>query len=506
MHMGAVGITLFAVVLLLELSIFVSPFCWRHKKAIAAVSLLITDLSVALMVMAAFSAATVLMALFTLYRAINTLRLVEVRMHDAYLRRAALRSMLWLAAAQIAALAVWATFATLPSFLTGTKALTAISMSFAAAGMFVLISTLKNLRATRVSMAAPMADIDMPTLTVAIAARNENSALQHCLESVIACDYPKLEVIVLDDCSQDHTAEVIKSFAHDGVRFVQGEQPNDTWLAKNQAYQTLLEQATGQLILFMGVDVHLNKTTLRRVVEQFRARNVTMLSVLPKRTQSGTLAAFIQPMRYWWELALPEWIIKHTPVLSTCWIADRHALIKEGGFKSVMRAIIPEEHLSTAFNKRHAYAFVRTNNEIGLATHKDFKSQWLTAVRTRYPQAHRRPEYVVLRVLIMLYFLIAPFIVLPLLLSTHAQLATIIMTAISIVALVVSHVLIVAVTNPIALFLALINFPIVVVIDFIALHISMYRYEFSEVIWRGRDVTTPAMHVIPHLPILDDRT
>lgn len=498
--MEAVGIILFMIGLIAEYSIFLFPMLWENKKIVASISLLITDLGVALLVISEFSPAAVLIALLTLYRAINTLRLVEGRMHDAYLRRAAFRSLIWLSAAQISVIGLWLLFTILPSFLTGTNALLVICSSFTIAAGYILLLTIKNMQATRVISAAPLADADLPTLTVAIAARNENAALQQCLESVLASNYPKLEVIVLDDCSQDHTADVIKSFAHDGVRFVQGEQPSDTWLAKNQAYQTLLEQATGQLILFMGVDVHLHENTLRQLVEQFKSRNIIMLGVLPKRNQSGIIAAFIQPMRYWWELALPEWIIKHAPVLSTCWIVDRKALIKEGGFKSVTRAIIPEEHLSTAFQKKKAYAFIRTDNTIRLTTHKDFKSQWLTAVRTRYPQAHRRPEFAVTRVLIMLYFLISPFIVLPLLFASNASVAAICLTAASVAMLIAAHMIIVGITNPAALPLAIINFPIVVAIDFIALHISMYRYEFSEVIWKGRDVTTPAMHVIPHLP------
>ena len=51
----------------------------------------------------------------------------------------------------------------------------------------------------------------------------------------IASDYPKLEIIVLDDCSQDRTAEIIRNFAHDGVRFIQSEDNKDNWLDKNKA-------------------------------------------------------------------------------------------------------------------------------------------------------------------------------------------------------------------------------------------------------------------------------
>ena len=42
------------------------------------------------------------------------------------------------------------------------------------------------------------------------------------LHRVIASTYPKLEIIVLDDLSADKTPALIKAFAQDGVRFIEG--------------------------------------------------------------------------------------------------------------------------------------------------------------------------------------------------------------------------------------------------------------------------------------------
>src|SRR5690606_10627587 len=77
-----------------------------------------------------------------------------------------------------------------------------------------------HLRKTRhITNRTHYSDKELPTVSVCIPARNETNALEDCLRSMLANDYPKLEILVLDDCSQDRTAEVIKSFAHAGVRF-----------------------------------------------------------------------------------------------------------------------------------------------------------------------------------------------------------------------------------------------------------------------------------------------
>ena len=73
------------------------------------------------------------------------------------------------------------------------------------------------------SQAASSANEDeLPTVSVCIPARNEMHALEQCLEYILASDYGKLEVLVLDDSSSDQTPHIIRSFAHAGVRFIPG--------------------------------------------------------------------------------------------------------------------------------------------------------------------------------------------------------------------------------------------------------------------------------------------
>ena len=99
----------------------------------------------------------------------------------------------------------------------------------------------------------------LPSVSVCIPARNETHAMSECLESVLASDYPKLEAIVLDDHSSDNTSHIIRAFAHAGVRFVEGDELPDDWLGKNFSLQTLANEASGKIILFMDVDTRLER-------------------------------------------------------------------------------------------------------------------------------------------------------------------------------------------------------------------------------------------------------
>ena len=50
-----------------------------------------------------------------------------------------------------------------------------------------------------------------PTVSIVVAARNEEERIAECLESLIRVDYPasKLEIIVIDDRSTDRTGMII---------------------------------------------------------------------------------------------------------------------------------------------------------------------------------------------------------------------------------------------------------------------------------------------------------
>jgi glycosyltransferase involved in cell wall biosynthesis len=496
--------TLLLVSVLFEIIIHETAVGWRYKiwLALGSIALVMLASGAAL----AFNTLFGFVFLFvTLYRVTNTMRLLKERMHEQYLRRVTSKSTYSLVLMQFIAVAgLW-----LVNIVSLTSAQQEVFVFVVCAGVLLsavlfLFSTIYNVITSTITPLKALSDDELPTLTVAVAARNETLELTQCLGSITDNDYPKLEILVYDDCSHDRTAEIIKSFAHKGVRFINGEDFGDIWLAKNFAYQTLLENANGSYIFFIGTDVTIEKHVLRRVIEYMTQQKLSMISVLPKREKNGLLAMLIQPMRYWIELAVPNSVKRRPPALSTMWGADRKVLLKSGGFKALKRAIIPEENLAKLFEAKKAYDFVRHSIDLDVTTQKNFYSQWRTAVRTRYPQLHKNPEQVLMRTVWMSILLLSPFVVV--LLSFFTDIATYALSASigAIICLAVSHVVVNAVTNPSAAVASLINYPFVVLLDIYIAHVSMYKYEFGHVIWKGRNVCIPVMHTVPHLPQLDD--
>jgi hypothetical protein len=203
----------------------------------------------------------------------------------------------------------------------------------------------------------------------------------------------------------------------------------------------------------------------------------------------------IQSMRYYWELAPPRRYFNRPPVLSSCWLANRKALLGAGGFAAIKRAIVPEAFFARTFIKHDGYSFLRSNEKLNLTSTKSTTEQRATAIRTRYPQLHKRPELVLLFMLGEIWFLLCPFIIF-LIGFWYRPFGLIqLLSLISYVLLIVSYSMIIKVVMPQSWLISLLCFPLVIITDVGLLIYSMLRYNFSTVDWKSRDVRPSVMRL-----------
>lgn len=485
------------VTILLERAIF-SPLLWEIRLT-AVVSLV--GLLPAITTVLFFQHPNwigLVIALFSIGRLGNLFRVAKARMHEDYLQRTTKRTSIILCILQLLLLPFVTGIVPISITVTHLPFWVALLQAIVALGLFTI--TCRNIVKTRYRQGTTFyTDRELPTVSLLIPARNETVDLEECLRSALVSDYPKLEIIVLDDCSQLKTSDIIKGFAHDGVRFVQGQEPTERWLAKNQAYQKLADEASGELLLFCGVDVRFGPHAIKALATELLNRDKQMISILPRRLSGSIAGAFIQPMRYWWELSLPRRLVNRPPILSTTWVIRRKMLKKLGGFGAVSHSILPEGVFARELIKTDNYSFIRANDTLDIQTHKSFAEQRATVIRTRYPQLRRRPENVILLVIVELLFLLGPFVGLIYGLFT-SDLVLVIMSSVSAITLIINHVMIVQLTSPPNVAVALFNFPIEVITEILVSIISMTKYEFGTVEWKDRNVCIPVMHVVPRLP------
>lgn len=493
---------LLAIGALLELGMHIRRGLWRHRVAFAIVAIALTAFASGAFVLWAGNIWGVAILLLSMYRILSLFRIFERRMHERHMHRGTLYTSISLISLQLLVGVSWLVWQEWQ--LSGhTYWVILAALQFVAAGIS-LWSVVRNMYTTAwPPRVTHYSDEELPPITVAIPARNETDDLQECLRSVIANDYPKLEVLVFDDCSQTpRTPEIIRSFAQDGVRFLQGEEPSANWLPKNRAYDQLIREASGTYVLFCGVDVRFSHNSLRQIVGTMLDRNKQMMSIIPQRTpEAYRRFSLLQAMRYWWELVPLRRMFRRPPVLSSCWIIERTALYDAGGFKAVARSIIPEAFFARRVARMtDGYSFLRAGKREGIQSVKTTQQQLQTAVRVRYPQVHRQPEQVAVHSFLEAVFLLLPFVLaiggfwLPI--GAVAQS----LAALASVALIITHLVVVLSTRVNTWWFGVVAMPFMVLVDIFVLHYSLWRYEFSEVIWKGRNVCVPALHVFTRLP------
>jgi glycosyltransferase involved in cell wall biosynthesis len=129
---------------------------------------------------------------------------------------------------------------------------------------------------------APAIDADCPGISILFAARDEEEKLPAALATLMEIDYPRLEVIAVDDRSQDATGRILDEFAaaHPRLRVVHVAELPRGWLGKPHALQKAYEASTSECLLFTDADVRFKPDVLRRAITLARARDLDHLTLL----------------------------------------------------------------------------------------------------------------------------------------------------------------------------------------------------------------------------------
>lgn len=486
----------------LEFSLWL-PGAWQFRRWLAPFVLTAVVVSTAAVMIVHPSFLAVLLGILGLYRSINIARIMADRMQPQHLKSATWRTSRWLGLYTVIIFGLWLVFRSYP---VGAWQFWIILLSLQLAlAVMLLVTTIRHLYSMRPpDVTEWFKDKDLPTLTVAIPARNETSDLERCLMSLVATTYPKIEILVLDDCSDTkRTPEIIRSFAHEGVRFVQGKETAEGWLAKNQAYQQLLEQANGDYVLFCCADVQFKPQSLTRLVSIMLGKNKSMMSIMPRHILPAFWqldGSLIQPMRYAWEVALPRKLFRRPPVLSTCWIAKKQLLQSAGGFSAVSRSIVPESYFARQAVRHDGYGFRYSDEALGLVSYKDIADQRDTATRTKYPQLHRRPELVLPLSLAEMFGLVMPFLMAAVLAAYGLFSLPFWLCLATSLVLVAWFMTVCTLTYRMPDIRSFLSVGIAVLLDVVLLNYSMMKYEFSVVLWKKRNVCIPVMRAEASLP------
>ncbi len=202
----------------------------------------------------------------------------------------------------------------------------------------------------------------LPELSVLVPARDEARNISGCVTSLLAQDYPGMEVIVLDDNSTDQTHAILERLAAgpggERLRILCGAPLPEGWHGKAWACQQLARAASGHYLLFTDADTRHLPGSLMRAAAAMRASGADMLSLTPAQEFGSFWEGLIVPLVYHILFSyLPIRLVGSCPSPAFCYAIGqfimfrREAYLAIGGHQSVSDNIVEDVGLCKAVKR-----------------------------------------------------------------------------------------------------------------------------------------------------------
>jgi glycosyltransferase involved in cell wall biosynthesis len=191
-----------------------------------------------------------------------------------------------------------------------------------------------------------------PSITVIVPARDEAADIAATLHSLLAQDYPNLQIIAINDRSTDRTGDIITKLAaqHPAkLRALHVAELPAEWLGKTHAMALAARQAPTDYLLFTDADVLFRPDAIRRALAYAVAAQADHLVTFPtttiKRWDEAAFLSFFQIFGLWaarpWRIADPA--SPHDALgIGAFNLLRRTAYLHIGGFESLRMEIVED--------------------------------------------------------------------------------------------------------------------------------------------------------------------
>jgi len=228
-------------------------------------------------------------------------------------------------------------------------------------------------------------DRELPFVSVLVPARNEETKIGRCLQSILAQNYPNFEVIVIDDRSTDGTGAIIQSFAgkDSRIKFVHGKDAPSGWIGKCNALAHAVAYASGDWYVFTDADTYHKPNSIRDSVSYAIENKADLLSFVP-----------LQELGSFWEQLVMHILLSsfllgdpfHTvndPEVERAYAYGQYILCRRssylavGGHQSVRDEIVEDHAIARVFKEKGYKILVADGKPLySVRMYTDLESMW----------------------------------------------------------------------------------------------------------------------------------
>ncbi len=237
---------------------------------------------------------------------------------------------------------------------------------------------------------------DLSDVSVLIPARNEAAVIGTTLEA-LAHQGPGLSAIVVDDQSQDGTAEAARRTGLPGLSVVTGAALPNGWSGKPWALEQARKNARTRYLLLLDADIALKPNTIATLKEK-AAQGFGLVSLMAELRMANAWEQLLMPaFVYFFKLLYPfalansrsPWV---AAAAGGCILIEAPALEAIGGFASLKGALIDDCTLARKIKNTGVCTFIGlTHSAVSLRPYPRFADIWNMVARSAYTQLHYSP-------------------------------------------------------------------------------------------------------------------
>ena len=134
--------------------------------------------------------------------------------------------------------------------------------------------------ASRVAGASCGESTGFPSISILVAAHNEEAAIVAKIENLLSSDYPRArsEILIGDDGSTDETAAIARLFASQGVKLISLAAQQ----GKSAVQNRLAVASSGDVLVFTDADCLIPRGALQSLVQHFSDPRVGLVTARPR--------------------------------------------------------------------------------------------------------------------------------------------------------------------------------------------------------------------------------
>ncbi|HUH75255.1 MAG TPA: glycosyltransferase [Chitinophagales bacterium] len=214
----------------------------------------------------------------------------------------------------------------------------------------------------------------LPSVSIVIPVRNEEQHIAQLIQDLLAQDYPArlLEIIVVDDHSEDSTSEIVQNFQNERVRLIALDQylllQDISTAYKKKAIEAGVQSTQGELIMTTDGDCRVSSKWVSTMVSIWSESGAKLLTGAVVMTDTDTLFKKFQSLDFMGMMGITAAMLKlriYNMANGANLLYEKSAFLSVDGFKGI-------DHIASGDDMLLMYKIAQKyNGAVAYAKHRD---------------------------------------------------------------------------------------------------------------------------------------